>query len=124
MPTIDNNIQLIGTWVLGLSGTGMLLRAILTWMGRQGVISQGDTSQKDLLKNLTEEAERWRKIHEAEAESHEDSKKQLHATEALLAEIKMQNRMLRRLLINTGMTAEELDELLEISKPADLAKHK
>lgn len=102
----------VGVGAAGLFGGAMILRGIWTWLGRQGLISQGDSSQKDLLSNLTAEAERWRKMHEDSVKAHEDSKKQHEATLVLLGEIKLQNKMLRILLIQRGMTAQELDIML------------
>lgn len=98
----------------GLTGASILLRMIWTWLTRQGMITQGDSSQKDLIANLTLEAERWRKMHEEAVKTHEDAKRQHEATLILLGEVKIQNKMLRMLLIQRGMTHEELDAALEL----------
>lgn len=100
----------------GLTGAGILLRMIWTWANRQGMITQGDSSQKELIASLTEEAERWRQLHADAVKAHEDAKRQHEATLILLGETRLQNRMLRMLLIQRGMTPEELDAALELSQ--------
>lgn len=104
---------------------GVFARVGLTMLGRQGLISAGDQSQKDLIASLSTERTQWRdlyekKVVELDNERAQHSKdmdilrQQHHDNLMLLGEVRLQNRMLRMLLIQRGMSADELDAALEL----------
>ena len=104
---------------------GVVIRFGLTILGRQGLISAGDQSQKDLITSLSAERTQWRdlyekKVSELDNERTQHSKdmdmlrQQHHDNLMLLGEVRLQNRMLRMLLIQRGMSADELDAALEL----------
>lgn len=104
---------------------GLVIRFGLTMLGRQGLISAGDQSQKDLIASLSAERTQWRdlyekKVTELDAERTQHAKdmeilrQQHHDNLMLMGEVRLQNRMLRMLLIQRGMSAEELDAALEL----------
>ena len=111
--------------LLGTGVAGVALRAGITWMGRQGMIQTGDNSQKELIERLSSEAAKWQAIHAKEILAREEDRIQ-HAKDMdtarqqhndnliLLGETRAQNKMLRMLLIQRGMSSEELDKALEI----------
>lgn len=115
----------IGAWVAGgLSGTGLvvyLIRAYITWANRQGLITTGDNSQKDLLESLRAEAKKWEDKYEAEVKDHEATKSLYESNLILYGELRVQNKMLRMLLIQRGMSAEELNDALQIDTKDDPA---
>lgn len=129
MAATELNIESIGMLIgsgMGITGAGFLLfKGAITWLGRQGLISAGDDSQKDLIERLTVDAENYRtKLEASEAARQKDRDdhhkemielRDLHNDVLMLTgELKVQNKMLRMLLIQRGMTAAELDAALEI----------
>lgn len=115
MPEITASDILLG--LVGTGGLGLSIRAFITWAGRQGLISTGDNSQKGLIEDLRTEAKKWQERYDGVVKDHDDSKRQHESTLILLGEVRNQNKMLRMLLIQRGMSADELDAALEISEP-------
>lgn len=108
-----------------LLGGGLLIRLALSFLTRQGLITAGDNSQRSLIEDLRAEAKKWQDLHEKteasrekEREQHEKDMliiRQAHNDNlVLLGEMRNQNKMLRMLLIQRGMSASELDAALEV----------
>lgn len=102
------------SWGAVAAGLGFAARYVVTWLGRQGMIQAGDTSQRTLIESLTAEAAKWEARYEVAVREHQEDRALHTATVTLLNETRNQNKMLRMLLIQRGMTAEELDKALEI----------
>lgn len=110
----------IAKWIGGLTVGGtafaMLVRFAITSWSRQGLIKAGDDSHKEAIKHANEEALKWEKRYEAELANHENCKRNHEATLILTGEVRNQNKMLRMLLIQRGMTGDEIDKALEIDE--------
>lgn len=115
---INLNSDDITNYILGLGGIGLAARYAITWMKRQGLADAGVDSQKQLIADLRTEAKKWEVLYNKEVNDHTEARKQYDATIELLGEVRNQNKMLRLLLIQRGMSAEELDAALEISEGA------
>lgn len=85
---------------------GVMARYGLSWMKSQGLTDAKSDANKDVIETLREEAGRWRDLYDKEFANHE-------ATNALLIEMKIQNRLLRGLLMQQGMTQETIDALVK-----------
>ena len=103
----------------GLGALGFIGRWAITWLGKQGLIQATDSNTKDLQLSLKEEAAKWELKYEKSAADLEAERTQ-HAKDResdriqhndnliLLGEVRLQNKLLRALLLQRGMTVEEL----------------
>ena len=97
--------EAVGYGGAGLVALGMAGRWALSWFKNQGLTDAKADANKDVIETLREEAGRWRDLYDKEFANHEDTTK-------LLTELKIQNRLLRGLLMQQGMTQEAIDALV------------
>jgi hypothetical protein len=90
----------------GLIVLGILGRWGLSWLKDRGLTDAKTDANKDVIETLREEALRWRGLYDKEFSNHE-------ATTALLTEMRIQNRLLRGLLMQQGMSQEAIDALVK-----------
>lgn len=96
---------------VGYGGGGLVVLAMLgrwglSWLKNQGLTDAKADANKDVIETLREEAGRWRDLYDKEFSNHE-------ATTALLMEMRIQNRLLKSLLLQQGMTQESIDALIK-----------
>ena len=108
--TVDNTVKA----VVGVPAAGWVLRIFVSWLNKQSLADAGNTSQKDVIETLRQEARRWEERYDLEVKSHADAKVQLEATMELLGETRNQNKMLRMMLIANGVAPETIDKTLGI----------
>lgn len=111
---MNAELQQILFWAVGIVGGGAGIRAGITWAVRQGLITAGDTSQKGLIEDLRTEAKKWQDRYDAEVANHSEARRQHETTLVLLGEVRAQNKMLRLILIQRGMTSEEINAALDM----------
>ena len=102
------------TWVGGATGVGVLVRLAITVLKKQGLTDAGIDSQKTALAEANERAAYWEKKYEAEVANHAATSKEYAALLINAGELRNQNRFLRMLLKQGGMSTEEIDAALEI----------
>jgi hypothetical protein len=102
--------------VFGGGGLVVCGRWAFSWLSKQNLTDTVTVNQKDLIGNLKAEAKKWEDRYDASEKDHSDSRKQHESTLILLGEVRNQNKMLRMLLIQRGMSAEELDKALEVQE--------
>lgn len=89
----------------GIAIIGLILRSILTWMGRQGMIATADSSQKEIYERLSAEAKKWESRYNEAISQHNDYVE-------LIQQLRTQNAMMRLMLIHNGVLAEEIDAMV------------
>ena len=89
----------------GLVALAMLGRWGLSWLKTQGLTDAKTDANREVIETLREEAKRWEDRYNKEMVNHEDTAK-------ILTEMRIQNRLLRGLLMQQGMTQETIDALI------------
>jgi hypothetical protein len=102
-----------GTTLLGIAV--FALQKLMTSWKTENTNQSAASSQQELMKNLKEEAKKWQDLYDKEVADHSDARRQYEVTLILLGEVRNQNKMLRLLLIQRGMSPEELDVVLDIT---------
>lgn len=110
----------LGNVLVGGGGSlvliGLILRAILTWMGRQGMIATADNSQKEIYERLSAEAKKWESKYSDAVAQHNDYVE-------LIQQLRTQNAMMRLMLIHNGVLAEEIDAMVAEANKAQMPGH-
>lgn len=110
----------LGNVLVGGGGSlvliGLILRAILTWMGRQGMIATADNSQKEIYERLSAEAKKWESKYNDAVAQHNDYIE-------LIQQLRTQNAMMRLMLIHNGVLAEEIDAMVAEANKAQMPGH-
>ena len=101
-------------WLGGTMGAGFLIRFAITVLKKQGLTDAGIDSQKTALAEANERASYWEKKYESEVTNHAATSKEYAALLINAGELRNQNRFLRLLLKQGGMSTEEIDAALEI----------
>ena len=107
-------IEEIGTWIGGAGGAAMLLRMGITMLKKQGLADATLDAHAAALKNAQTEAKKWEDKYDAEVKNHSDCRHLYEATLKLLGAMENNNQMLRMLLLQRGMTAQEIDTALGV----------
>ena len=106
--SLESTIELVLVSVGGAAGVGFLGRFAITALKRQGLADATLDSHTSALKNCQAEAAKWEQRYNEAQSNHTENI-------MLIGELRVQNRMLRIIILNKGlMTAEELDSALEI----------
>lgn len=105
------NVDEIITWIGGSAGAAFLLRFGITALKKQGLADATLDSHAQALANKQKEAEMWEARYKEAQKEHESNL-------ILIGELRVQNKMLRMLLIHHGLTAEAIDKALEVNDGA------
>lgn len=110
----------LGNILMGGGGSlvliGLILRAVLTWMGRQGMIATADNSQKEIYERLSAEAKKWESRYNEAVSQHNDYIE-------LIQQLRTQNAMMRLMLIHNGVLAEEIDAMVAEANKNQVPSH-
>lgn len=106
------NVDDILAWVGGLLGVGTVGRFAITALKKQNLGDAALDAHSTALKNALEDAAKWQK-------RYDDCSAEHSHTLILIGELRVQNKMLRMILIQRGMTGPEIDAALEIHDEND-----
>lgn len=101
MPMIEIDYPLIAQGAVGLGGAGFFGRLLLSWFRKQGSADTLISERDKFMNDLKEEAKNWEQRHDDLYKIHQENVE-------LIQLLKMQNTMMRMLLINKGISEFEL----------------
>ena len=95
------NIDPVVQGASGVGVVGIALRLLYSWSKRQGHIDRGIDRNDKYIEQIERQAKEWEQRHKELMDQHEEHMEQISL-------LRMQNVMLRQLLIAKGMTESEL----------------
>lgn len=119
MPAVELDTTAVGQGIAALVVLGTMARyALPVVIKRLGLTNIGTEAQGDLITRLEQDAERWRKIHEADKVEWEKLRKAIEEerdqVKELCHQLKAQNAILRMLVMQKGATEDEMAALSAI----------
>jgi hypothetical protein len=112
MPTPEIDVVQVGSVLGGATGIGLLGRWVVSLFVKQNVTDAGNTGHVTLIKELQEEAKKWRLMLDEEKAENAKQRSVIEAELRVMREgnilLRAQNQMLRMILLNKGVSEAEL----------------
>ena len=114
---LEYSVELVASILGGITGLGVLGRYAVTALKKQGLSDASLDYHTATLKHAQEEAHKWETRCDELQKEHESNW-------MLIGELRVQNRMLRILLIHQGMDATAIDKALDNADGMNVERRK